>query len=222
MSQKKEGRKLFDDYRQCNEQYLLEQVRQIFQDNPDSYREALDMLGFDWQNDTEEDVYEELEREQKARPRNLNQEYLVAYLEGQVMLTSHTLQAFITETRAAQPHYALFRRYFHQANPNLKRLLLYGLDVNPVDTSLLHHLAFFHEFQSSLDEVIDRYALACAHTTNPDQFAQLVEDFYCNTSPDGFDAFVFLKETFGHEPDRLNIIEKIEASFAEQPEMVPF
>ncbi len=233
MSAKKEGRKLFDDYRGMDERALLDLLHQARQENIEEYLLALEILGFEWRPDSdpdsdfdagpdaEDDLEAEVREEACVQARTLYQEYLVAYFDGHVALTAQVVEAFISETRAASPNYALFRRYLRQGNPNFRRLLLFGLDTNPVDLSLLQHLACFHAFQPMLDEVIERYGRACMRMTDQHLFTELVQDFYGNTAANGFDAFAYLEELLVHDPLKLRTVQKLAEIFAEPPVDLP-
>jgi hypothetical protein len=78
----------------------------------------------------------------------------------------------------------------------LKELLLFGLDRNPTSLDLLLDLGFFNEFNQILEVVIKRYIKACRLETNKENFMELVNMFYFDTSPYGYDVFVTLQQLY--------------------------
>ena len=73
------------------------------------------------------------------------------------------------------PNYALVRRYFKKANSNLKALLLVGLDRRPTNIDLLSDLAYFHEYENILRELIARYTSACEKEDDMSKFSEIEE-----------------------------------------------
>ena len=101
----------------------------------------------------------------------------------------------------------MIRKYYKEANKNLKSLLLYGLDNYPGRIDLLSDLSFFHEFENILSILITYYTQACVDQGNLDTFSELAKDFYYSTNPDGYEALYALRELFGPETDKRKIID---------------
>ena len=105
--------------------------------------------------------------------------------------------AYLDERYAETPNLPLIRKYFKQANPNLKALLLMAwLALNPTDLDLLDDLAYFSEYDSMLGELIHFYTDACLKETDMDRFSLLVQDFHMNTVEQGYDALYELTTIF--------------------------
>src|SRR3990172_9000811 len=86
--------------------------------------------------------------ESNAQPENQRQRFLVAYFEGRKKLSKKIFESYSEEKTTENPNYPLIRKYYKEANKNLKSLLLYGLDNYPGRIDLLSDLAFFHEFEN--------------------------------------------------------------------------
>jgi hypothetical protein len=138
---------------------------------------------------------------------NLNQEWLCAYLDGNIDFHSDMINAYLDETNADSPNYELFYRYFRQGAPNLKHLLLACIDRYPSDPALLNDLAYAHEYAFMLEDLANCYRRACRLETDPEDFAELAEGYFFNTIPDDFDAFYDLHLLFQDDPQKLAIIE---------------
>lgn len=189
---KKRDDSLLSDYQKVKTEMVFEKVDNILKNQPDNYREALGKIGFRYY---EEDNLEEKE-EDKAIPQNSNQKYLVSYFDGKNELSEKTLQIFEAERNAQHPNYPLIRKYFKKANKNLKTLILYGLDQQPTHVQLLCDLAYYHEFENLLKELISRFTIACNKENNLLNFSEIAQEFYYATIPDGYDALYFLKKLF--------------------------
>ena len=163
--------------------------------------EELGFEYFEYNND-----FEEIE-ERNARPEIQRQRDLVAYFEGRKKLSKKIFQSYSDEKATEKPNYPLIRKYFKEANKNLKSLLLYGLDNYPGRIDLLSDLAFFHEFENILGILISYYTRACVVQGNLDTFTELAKDFYYSTIPDGYEAYYALRELFGPETDKRKIID---------------
>ncbi|MEJ2024216.1 MAG: hypothetical protein P8Y00_04240, partial [Deltaproteobacteria bacterium] len=92
--------------------------------------------------------------ERNAKPENQRQRDLVAFFENKTGLSKKIFEIYSKEKASEKPNYPLIRRYFREANKNLKNLLLYGLDNYPGRIDLLSDLAFFHEFENILSILI--------------------------------------------------------------------
>ncbi len=101
----------------------------------------------------------------------------------------------------------MIRKYYKEANKNLKSLLLYGLDNYPGRNDLLSDLSFFHEFENILSILITYYTQACIDQANLDRFSELAKDFYYSTNPDGYEAYYALRDLFEPETDKRKIID---------------
>ncbi|OGR03840.1 MAG: hypothetical protein A2511_02915 [Deltaproteobacteria bacterium RIFOXYD12_FULL_50_9] len=164
----------------------------------------MEELGFEHFED--DDDCEEIE-ERNAQPENQRQRNLVAYFEGKKKLSKKIFQSYSEEKTADNPNYPLIRKYYKEANKNLKSLLLYGLDNYPGRIDLLSDLAFFHEFENNLNILITYYTQACIYQENLETFTELAKDFYYSTNPDGYEAYYALRELFELETDKRNIID---------------
>lgn len=191
MGKKKED-SFLNDYQKIKNEMVFEKVDFFLKNQPGNFREALEEIGFEYY---EEEDFEEKE-ENNAIPQNSNQKYLVSYFDGKKELSEKTLQIFDAERDAQHPNYPLIRKYFKKANKNLKALLLYGLDQRPTHVQLLCDLAYYHEFENLLNELILRFSIACSNENNLLNFSEIAQEFYYATIPDGYDALYFLKELF--------------------------
>jgi hypothetical protein len=185
-------------------------VKEIFRKHPSDYLAKLEELGFSYVEDDE--AYDEIEEteareEREARPENERQRALVDFFENRKPLSEKVFVSFSDEKAAEEPNYPLIRRYFKQANQNLKALILYGLEKYPGRLDLLSDLAFFHEFENVLSKLISHYTEACIKQADLNTFSELAQDFYYATYPDGYDAYAALKELFGPDSDQRKIID---------------
>ena len=99
------------------------------------------------------------------------------------------------------------RKYFKKANPNLKSLILHGLDHYPGSVDLLSDLGYFHEFENLLSVLITYYTQACVDQENMETFSELARDFYYATVPDGCEALYALRDLFEPGADKRQIID---------------
>jgi hypothetical protein len=201
MRHKKSGKTIFGEYRSLKSSRVSELIAKIMEGQTDIPLDGASQA-LRWVDEGLDE--DERQEEKDAIPENLNQEFLVAFFEGHVNMSDAVLDAYLTEKNAESPNYPLFRRYFRQGNRALKSLLCRALDRSPTDSSLLHDLAFFHEHQGMLSELIGRYTAACTLEQSISSFTELAMDFYYNTVDDGFEALLELKERFQHNtPKRL-------------------
>ncbi|WP_372682500.1 hypothetical protein [Desulfosarcina sp.] len=167
----------------------IAQVSEIMKNHPQDYRERLEEAGFAWQNEETDLLYEqEAEEEGAAVPETDIQRRLVHFLNTGGIVTQQVLGAYQEERYSATPNLPLIRKYFKQANPNLKAILLKGLAANPTDPDLLDDLAYFSEFDGMLGELINYYTDACLQETDIERFSLLAQDFHMNTCEQGYDA----------------------------------
>ena len=200
---KRKNDPVIDDYMKLRDEMVIEQVDEIFRAQPDNYVSAMEEIGFEWH---EEEDFEKQE-EDAAKPENSNQKLLVDYLEGKETLSDWILEVYFSERNAEHPNYALVRKYFKKANSNLKALLLVGLDQRPTSIDLLSDLAYFHEYENVLRELIARYTFACEKEDDMSKFSEIAQDFYYAAIPDGYDALHALRELFSSNMQKRQVIE---------------
>ena len=208
---------VLDDYEKLKNEIILEKVNEIFRKYPRDYIAKMEEIGFQYFEDDED--YEEIE-ERNARPENQRQRDLVAYFENKTVLSKKIFESYSEEKASEKPNYPLIRRYFREANKNLKTLLLYGLDNYPGRIDLLSDLAFFHEFENILSILITYYTRACVEQENLETFSELTKDFYFSTNPDGYEAYYALQELFGPGTDKRKIIDSLIAEKEETEKKV--
>ena len=164
--------------------------------------------------------YEEIE-EANAKPENQNQKDLVAYFDGEKEFSDRILEIFLEERNAENPNLPLIRKYFKKANPNLKSLILYGLDHYPGRLDLLSDLGYFHEFGNILDILITYCTRACLDQENLETFSELAHDFYYATKPDGYEALYALRDLFDPGSDKREIIDLLIAEEEGEKKDIP-
>lgn len=172
-------------------------VSEFIKKHPQSYRERLEEIGFVWQDDEYDALYEEEVREERlAVPETDNQQLLVNFLDNGGPVTKPVYDAYLAERYSETSNLPLIRKYFRLANPHLKTILLMGLTANPTDLDLLDDLSYFGEFESMLGELIQFYTDACIRETDMERFSMLAQDFHMNTYEQGFDALYELTTIF--------------------------
>ena len=201
---KKDKDSVLDDYAKLKNEIIRDRVTEIFRNHPKDHIAKMEELGFEYFED--DDDYEEIE-ERNARPENQRQRDLVAYFENKKKLSKKIFESYSEEKAAENPNYPLIRKYYKEANKNLKILLLYGLDNYPGRIDLLSDLSFFHEFENILSILITYYTQACVDQPNLDTFSELAKDFYYSTNPDGYEAYYALRELFEPDTDKRKIID---------------
>lgn len=204
MGKKKDKDSVLDDYEKLTNEIIRDKVNDIFRNHPKDYITKMEELGFEYFED--DDDYEDIV-ERNARPENQRQRDLVAYFENKKKLSKKIFESYSEEKTAENPNYPLIRKYFKEANKNLKSLLLYGLDNYPGRIDLLSDLSFFHEFENILNILITYYTQACIDQGNLDTFSELAKDFYYSTNSDGYEAYYALRELFEPETDKRKIID---------------
>ena len=122
-------------------------------------------------------------------------------------LSKKIFEGYSEEKAAENPNYPLIRKYFKEANKNLKSLLLYGLDNYPGRIDLLSDLSFFSEFENILSILISYYTQACVDQENLDTFSELAIDFYYSANPDDYEAYYALRELFEPETEKRKVID---------------
>ena len=201
---KKDKDSVLDDYEKLKTEITRDKVNEIFRSHPKDYIAKMEELGFEYFED--DDDCEEIE-ESNAQPENQRQRFLVAYFEGRKKLSKKIFESYSEEKATENPNYPLIRKYYKEANKNLKSLLLYGLDNYPGRIDLLSDLAFFHEFENILNILITYYTQACIDQGNLETFSELAKDFYYSTNPDGYEAYYAFRELFEPETDKRKIID---------------
>ena len=201
---KKDKDSVLSDYEKLKNEIIRDKVSEIFRNHPKDHIAKMEELGFEYFED--DDDYEEIE-ERNAKPENQRQRELIAYFENKKKLSKKIFKSYSEEKTAENPNYPLIRKYYKEANINLKSLLLYGLDNYPGRIDLLSDLSFFHEFENILSILITYYTQACVDQGNLDTFSELAKDFYYSTNPDGYEALYALRELFGPETDKRKIID---------------
>jgi len=201
---KKEKDSVLDEYEKLKNEIIRDKVNEIFRKHPKAYIAKMEELGFEYFED--DDDSEEIE-ERNAKPENQRQRDLVAYFENKKKLSKNIFESYSEEKAAENPNYPLIRKYYKEANQNLKSLLLYGLENYPGRIDLLFDLSFFHEFENILSTLISYYTRACVDQQNLETFSELAKDFYYFTSPDGYEALYALRELFEPETDKRKIID---------------
>jgi hypothetical protein len=201
---KKDKDSVLYDYEKLKNEIIRDKVSEIFRNHPKDHIAKMEELGFEYFED--DDDYEEIE-ERNAKPENQRQIELIGYFENKKKLSKKIFESYSEEKTAENPNYPLIRKYYKEANINLKSLLLYGLDNYPGRIDLLSDLSFFHEFENILSILITYYTQACVDQGNLDTFSELAKDFYYSTNPDGYEALYALRELFGPETDKRKIID---------------
>jgi len=203
---KKDKDSIIENFEKLKNEIVSDKANDIFRDNPKEWVSKLEDFGFTYIDD--EDDSEEIE-ERNAKPENQRQKDLVDFFEGGKKLSDEIFEIFSEETAAVTPNYPLIRKYFKQANANLKALILYGLDNYPRRIDLLVDLAFFHEFENVLSLLIKYYTRACVEQENLDTFNDLVQDFYFVTASDGYQAYLELRKRFAPDTNKRIIIDAL-------------
>lgn len=209
---KKDKDSVLDDYEKVKRENIRDKVNEIFRNHPKDFIAKMEELGFEY---FEDDDDSEEQEERNAKPENQRQRDLVAYFENKKKLSKEIFESYSEEKAAENPNYPLIRKYFKEANKNLKSLLLYGLDNYPGRIDLLSDLSFFHEFENILSILISYYTQACVDQGNLDTFTELAKDFYYSTNPDDYAAYYALRELFEPETDKRKIINFLIAEEAE-------
>lgn len=200
---KKDKDDVLDDYQRLKNEIIRDKVDEIYRTKPENYISAMEDLGFKYYVDDDRDEIEE----KNAKPENQNQIDLIEYFEGSQKLSESILATFFKEKDSEEPNFPMIRKYFKQANQNLKLLILYGLDHYPAKIDLLSDLAYFHEFENILGTLIDYFTRACIQEMNLETFSELARDFYYATIPDGYEALYALRDLFEPNTDKRKIIE---------------
>jgi len=193
---------------------IADKVSDIIRNHPNDFASKLEEFGFEYHEEEDCDAIEE----NAAKPENRNQQDLIAYFENGKEASEKIFEIYSAEKCADHSNYPLLRRYFKEANQNLKALLLYGLNRYPGRIDLLSDLAFFHEFENILNILITYYTSACMMQENLETFTALAEDFYYATVPDGYNALYALRDLFPAGTEKRAIIDFLIDAKAEDDE----
>ena len=118
---KKDKVSILGDYEKLKNEIIREKVNEIFRNHPKDYIAKMEEVGFEYFED--DDDYEEIE-ERNAKPENQRQEDLVAFFENKKKLSKNIFESYSEEKASENPNFPLIRKYFKEANPNLKALIL--------------------------------------------------------------------------------------------------
>jgi hypothetical protein len=214
---KEEKDRIADEIEKLENEMISDKVKEVFRTQPGNYIAGLEAIGFKYYDDDDDEEREERE----AEPENRTQRELVAFFEGTRPVSRSIFTKFLAERDAEEPNVPLIRRYFREANPNLKALILYGLDHYPGRIDLLSDLAYFHEFENMLTTVIKYYTKACVEQCHLQTFGGLAREFYWATNPDGYEALHALRDLFEPHTEKRAIIDflidEVEAEDSEEP-----
>ena len=209
---------MIDDFDSLHDEMVFDAVKEALgKDVQDLSR--LESLGFVWVDD--DNGQEELE-EKLAKPENERQRLLLNYLEGDVGISESILGAYLEEMAVSEPNFPLFRRYFKRGNPNLKDLLMFGLESLPTNLELLRWIGFFHSNNRILGAVISIFKNACEKETDLGKFEEIALLFHSETEADGYDALHDLGVQFGPISPKGIVVDKIKRNLESTPYDVKF
>ena len=209
------------EFKELKTELLFEQVSAAVKDHPKEWRHKLEELGFEWHDD-EGDEEQDIKEENESKPKNRNQETLVAYFEGEIPLSDHLFELFEKETTSDNANGPLLRKYFKRGNKNLKKLILSALSEYPTNERYLLDLVYFHEHNNSLKELIDAYQIACIKEDSLIAFEDLARNFWFSTASDDYDALYALNDLLKNDSDKLSIVEKLLKEREEGEEDIEF
>jgi len=184
---------------------LISKVSTAIKKDPQNWKNSMEEMGFTWVDDSQEDV----EEQRNAVPENANQEYLLAYFEGQINFNNHLIEAYVKETESDNFNYLLFVKFYETGNDRLLHLLESGLSSQPTNENLLSGLSFFHENRPILSRIIAAYMDACKKEGDTGMLEALCFNFIVDTDADGYDALTELKSLFQSDAEKLAILDKI-------------
>jgi hypothetical protein len=183
-------------------------VSRLFRRKPRNMTEEIEGLGFSWHIDDGVRA-DELAEERSVRPITADQMALVSFLEGSSAPNNDLAALWRTEVGRDGTSLALWRRYFRAGSPQLKKLILLGLDQIPADRDLLAQLAFFHEFLPIPKELLMRYMRACGEANNSQVFMVLAQDFDEAAGSFGYDGLAALRERYANDFSKIAVIEEL-------------
>jgi len=208
-----------EEYRKLKAEIFRDKIKEVFEKDPDNYREALEEIGFAWHDD---EYPSEEDEENVAVPGNDRQRLLVSFFEGQAELSTTVLDALQAEKNSEEPNYPLIRKYFRAANPHLKALILFGLKKDPTNFDILTDFIFFHEFGRNLSELIEHLTRACLLEDDRQKFSEIAQEFHYSTQSDGYNALSALRDMFDENSDKRKIIDFLinEQNYQNQEDLV--
>jgi hypothetical protein len=183
----------------------MEAVTKLYRRRSHNMIEEVEKLGFKYDVDDGDDA-DEIAEENAARPASENEERLIAFLESRAEPNDEITTLWRQETLKDDTSIVLWRRYFRAGSAQLKKLILFGLDVYPCDQILLMQLAFLHEFIPMHREILVRYAHACDEEADLKKFASLAQDFDEAADSFDYDALKALRERYAGNPSKISLI----------------
>ena len=183
-------------------------VSEVLRNDPTNIVERMEELGFSYVVEDYNDD-SEIAEENAAKPNNLDERYIVEYLEGKDPPTNDILSNWTKVTSLDEPNYPLFRRYFRDGNRQLKNLIIHGLRINPTDRNMLANISFFHIHCPILKEIIELYTKACLEAPDNEVFEDIVFEFDDVTRYSGYDAILALSELFKEDDEKVALLQKI-------------
>ena len=207
-----------EEYENLQREIIRDRVKEVFKKNPADYIDGLEEIGFSWYDDN---YPSEEDEEDAAVPENDNQQKLIDYFDGKTEFSQSLINLLHNERNSEKPNYPLIRKYFRAGNARLKALLLHGLEPNPTSLELLSDLAFFHDFNDILPELIEHFTRGCLLETDRQNFSELVEEFHYSTERDDYDALLTLRNMFDEDSDKRKIIDFLLNEFKAQENHEP-
>lgn len=186
----------------------VDTVTKLMRRKPHNIIDEIEKIGFEYGVDDSEDA-DEIAEEKAARPANENEKRLMSFLENRAEPDDKIMALWCQETQRDEASVALWRRYFCAGSAQLKKLILFGLDMHPCDQILLMQLAFLHEFVPMHQEILARYARACDVETDLKKFASLVQDFDDIADSFDYDALKALWERYASNSAKSETIAKL-------------
>jgi hypothetical protein len=182
---------------QSRDEELVEKVSEAIQQHPSNWREGLEELEFEWEDDGPEE-------ETDTSPSNLSQQNIVDYFEGRAGYSGHLIDQLIHEVEHSDP--PLFSRYFKQGNQQLLQLIVNGLARYPTSDLLLSGLDYFHEYRPILSQLIQSYLNSCTIEGDLEALEERCIAFIITTEPSGYDAAAALQEQFEGSDTKLKAL----------------
>lgn len=193
------------EFESIKNELIVDKVSDVLRGDTKNWQKNMEDIGFAWIDDSQEEV----EEENNARAENTNQEYLVAYFEGEIKFSENMIEIFIKETELESSNYALFRKYFKSGNSGFLHIITSGLSSFPTNQVLLSALSYFHEHRNILAKVIGSYIKACNEEIDSKIFKSFCIEFIYSTDEDGYDALTELKSMFQNNIEKNTLVEEV-------------